>query len=418
MSDWNSIFQGIDMLGRTKSRGYEAKSGALSEAIGSKKDFWSKLNKFGVNVDLATPRRDKKQQEFQDEQRIAGEEFAAEQAKLKEGYVDEDGNFVGGTDFHNEAGRINTMSDAEFDLWLKKQSPETLEAIAPFLDDASRRRIDEYQKTADIDTGEYGERAVVATDESVREAFAMFGAEAGDYETFEKNYRDRLAYVETLSKERQADYLRLQANLNAAARGEDDEFNATEAYDAALSLTLLPYQHSGAWHKDYGWVDKTIDKKTAQAVLAGFAANTAKLTPDQQLDLQTRLYRYLDTVSPDWNVPETKRGGGDGKDLTSVEGMRDYMKSLLFAPERGIATEEDIAEEPYITQLSKLGDLSNSLTDLRRLTHAATLLAKDGTTQEDAFNIEDILMDISKTLNIPYSVPRLIRNDSGIELSL
>ena len=144
---------------------------------------------------------------------------------------------------------------------------------------------------------------VLGTGEAMRGEWELWAGPGAGPEEWKKSKREYDIFVEGLAKERQADYLRLQAELNAAAREADDEapYDEEQAFISALSLTLMAFEHGGQFTDGLGWnVEVTPDM--VELILAGFGTHVSRFSLDQQTALKSRLSSYLDTISPGWNV--------------------------------------------------------------------------------------------------------------------
>jgi hypothetical protein len=307
MADWSTIYQGIDLLGRTKSKGPEAMSEALRNKARGTGEFWDRMNKFSVGVDLATPRATRK----------------------REGYVDrKTGDYVPGS--AHESARLLLGERAEADKGL----------------------------------------ATHRLDEELRTEYEMWGAPPGDFETYRNN---RLAYDKELSdyeRQRNEDYLRLQAQLNAAA-GEGSEYDFTTVYDAALALSLLPFQHKTKdgvpiYHPEYGWAEGELTKKVAQQIAANFDTQIARLTPEQKLEQKQALFSYLDSLLPGWN--EEEPGGGAGVE-TLDSTLAQILKDLAELKKRGGFS----GASPETSAIAELEGISNPSYEQRGEQNTAAL---------------------------------------------
>ncbi len=144
---------------------------------------------------------------------------------------------------------------------------------------------------------------VLGTGEAMRGEWELWAGPGAGPEEWKKSKREYDIFVEGLAKERQADYLRLQAELNAAAREADDEapYDEEQAFISALSLTLMAFEHGGQFTDGLGWnVEVTPDM--VELVLAGFGTHVSRFSLDQQTALKSRLSSYLDTIAPGWDA--------------------------------------------------------------------------------------------------------------------
>jgi hypothetical protein len=194
------------------------------------------------------------------------------------------------------------------------------------------------------------------TDEELRGEFAMWGADPGDFETYIANRKDYDGYISTLAKQNQADYLRLQATLNAEHAKAEEEFDINTAFDAALSFSLLPFKDKGQWTSDYGWKDGVVDKKTALQLVANFDSNISGFTESQKLLLKQRLSTYLDSLSPGWNgnteEPEQLGTTRDSEFGEWIEKIRNTLGQSTGRENTGTIQYSESAIDKNITDLN------------------------------------------------------------------
>ena len=443
MSDWSNIYQGIGLLGQTKKGSYDP----LREATRNKGRVWREgLGKIGDTLGRIGDKRFQaleagKGRDFQTDERKAGEAFTAEQAKLKEGYVDDDGNFVGGTDFHNEAERINTMSDAEFDLWLKKQSPDTLEKIRAFLDDQKQREID----------------TAVGIAEGVQGATFMTPWEKEGYPDFESWREDKRGLpvykqygYDTI--EEWQEWQREMAAIGININEDTDDLAIT----FGVYLDLLKKEH-GTYFQDpetlspigflqmtpeaqeyltTQWAQKVQGSQFETELMDMFTSKFREPTGDININLDTALENLRDSLQttidsagqgPEYAggmfpSPEAQAAGSQRFEevLEEMPGGRGMGMAIAgpFAEmgyQRGADKTQPItpAEKPYVNALATLAERIESLqaTQPEVAARAAQAIAieldnlgKDG--QADLTSVLAKIGEISAMLNTPHPMER------------
>ena len=75
---------------------------------------------------------------------------------------------------------------------------------------------------------------------------------------------------------------------------------------AALSLTLMAFEHTGQFIEGLGW-SAEVTPEMIDLILAGFGTHVSGFSTEQQTALKVRLSSYLDTIAPGWDAaPEPK----------------------------------------------------------------------------------------------------------------